>query len=131
MLRYKGAEMQTALESCLKNGPANFLPSEFWGGFKFIQANDPRFEEHFAGITPSDCGGGGLSPESKTNDWDTPTAWGAGAAAQHRKAHLAGKGLHFIGFEFHPFTGYVTLSEVLKLPDLYLYNETRDSLLAL
>lgn len=131
VLRYKGAEMQTALESCLKNGPANFLPSEFWGGFKFIQANDPRFEEHFAGITPSDRGGGGLSPESKTNDWDTPTAWGAGAAAQHRKAHLAGKGLHFIGFEFHPFTGYVTLSEVLKLPDLYLYNETRDSLLAL
>lgn len=121
VLRYKGAEMQTALESCLKHGPADFLPSEFWGGFKFIQANDPRFEEHFAGITPSDRGGGGLSPESKTNDWDTPTAWGAGAAAQHRKAHLAGKGLHFIGFEFHPFTGYVTLSEVLKLPDPYLY----------
>lgn len=58
VLRYKGAEMQTALESCLKNGPANFLPSEVWGGFKFIQANDPRFEEHFAGITPSDRGGG-------------------------------------------------------------------------
>lgn len=74
VLRYKGAEMQTALESCLKNGPANFLPSEFWGGFKFIQANDPRFEEHFAD--------GGLSPESKTNDWDTPTAWGAGAPTQ-------------------------------------------------
>lgn len=46
--------------------------------------------------------------------------------------HLAGTGLYFIGFEFHPFTtGYVTLSEVLKLPDLHLYNETRDSLLAL
>lgn len=40
-------------------------------------------------------------------------------------------GLYFIGFEFHPFIGYVTLSEVLKLPDLYLYNETRDSLFAL